>query len=264
MEDEDYILEDCSDMSEDDEGLEDSDEIASGFIARDIDSAIKGHVQAERPFECITMDTVRARQETVLTYLNELLQLKEGSARLLLRHCKWSPDRLQERYFEDEGKLMEETGVCFHSAPYVHAPAAAACDICLEKCDADTLVAIERCAHFSCTDCFGMYLAHSIGGRGKEAVCTMCPQRGCTNVCDVELVRYVLQKATLHQPYEGRNGALLLRYAYFFSLHVVLLETRVIKPTFNRLIPTIFSSPLKITCAKIQISYTVFGCVQRK
>ena len=50
----------------------------------------------------------------------------------------------------------------------------------------------------------------------------------------------------------------------FFSLHVVLLETRVIKPTFNRLIPTIFSSPLKITCAKIQISYTVFGCVQRK
>ena len=31
----------------------------------------------------------------------------------------------------------------------------------------------------------------------------------------------------------------------FFPVHVVLLETRIIKPTFNRLIPTIFSSPLK-------------------
>ena len=49
------------------------------------------------------------------------------------------------------------------------------------------------------------------------------------------------------------------RNLFFCSLHVVLLETRVIKPTFNRLIPTIFSSPLKITCAKIQISYTVLA-----
>ena len=47
-----------------------------------------------------------------------------------------------------------------------------------------------------------------------------------------------------------------------FSLHAVLLETRIIKPTFNRLIPTIFS-PFKITYTKFR-SHTVFGCVQRK
>ena len=46
-------------------------------------------------------------------------------------------------------------------------------------------------------------------------------------------------------------------YGNFFLTRVVLLETRI-KPTFNRLIPTIFSSPLKITSAKIQILYTVF------
>ena len=41
------------------------------------------------------------------------------------------------------------------------------------------------------------------------------------------------------------------------ALHVVLLATRIIKPTFNRPIPTIFS-PLKITRAKIQKSHTLF------
>ena len=41
-------------------------------------------------------------------------------------------------------------------------------------------------------------------------------------------------------------------YTFFCSLHAVLLETRI-KPTFNGLIPTIFSLPLKITSAKIQI-----------
>ena len=67
---------------------------------------------------------------------------------------------------------------------------------------------------------------------------------------------------TLSKKYEDRQ--VCTSVSNFFSLHVVLLETRIIKPMFNRLIPTIFSSPLKITCAKIQISYTVFGCVQRK
>uniref|UniRef100_A0A7S1Q8V7 RBR-type E3 ubiquitin transferase n=1 Tax=Neobodo designis TaxID=312471 RepID=A0A7S1Q8V7_NEODS len=126
------------------------------------------------------------------------------SALLMLHHCKWSTDRVKERYFEDPDALIKASGVKDMDDKFVVSDCECDCGMCWDSVPAGSSAALA-CCHAFCMDCWGSHLQYALKNQGSNVIAVRCPQKECPQFCGRQAYAAVF----------GKKSAEFARYAEF-------------------------------------------------
>ena len=158
------------------------------------------------------MPRIQRRVEEV----RELLSVSADEAQLLLVHCGWDAERLQARYFADDGvALRREAGVGAGPCP-PPLPAGASAASTFE--DVTTLEDVAyadadacACGHWFGRDSWGRHLEAALAESWATVLETTCIRKGCPQVVPPRFFRAYLPPAALSKWREATVKAFVSR-----------------------------------------------------
>ncbi|KAL6654619.1 hypothetical protein ACP70R_008084 [Stipagrostis hirtigluma subsp. patula] len=174
-----------------DAGGESSDGTGEDYIYEDDDSSCDdGEVPAaaEQRYVVLTEADVRARQETDMATVAEVLSIPSSFAAVLLRHYKWLPARVQEEWFSDDRRVRDAVGLLPDGVPVPMALSRRrlSCAICFTRFSAGRMRS-AGCSHFYCGECWRGYIRAAVDD-GARCLSLRCPDTSCSAAVVRELV----------------------------------------------------------------------------
>jgi len=121
---------------------------------------------------------LKNRQQKVIEETIEVLGLSEDDAITALKHHDWNIEKLQEKWFDNEEKVREYTGLT--PIKYLISrdmDKQDLCYICYQKLKKESSNAL-KCGHFFCDGCWTDYFTEKLMG-GYHCVFAKCPYYGC-------------------------------------------------------------------------------------
>ncbi|KAJ1290803.1 hypothetical protein BS78_02G271100 [Paspalum vaginatum] len=185
---EEYYDTDDDDMSQLDDGSDDGEDYDSSQEADD--EACPKPEEREKEYDFETEADVRQRQEEDTAKISELLSVPRGFAAVLLRHCRWDAERLENEWFCDERRVREAVGLTAESgAPTALSDRPLACAICFDLYGPGETIS-AGCSHYYCRECWAGYVGAAVGD-GARCLLLRCPDPGCAAPVARELVEQV-------------------------------------------------------------------------
>ncbi|OEL20461.1 putative E3 ubiquitin-protein ligase ARI10 [Dichanthelium oligosanthes] len=161
----------------------------------------------ERRYEVLTDDKIQDRQEKAKARIRDLLSIPLGVAEVLLRHCHWTPHRVQEGWFENGEAFRNAVGLPSLSSdvsrPKVLTHSKLMCKTCLFDSSADASWMILRsagCSHYYCDGCWRRCI-HAAVEAGAQCLLLRCPHPSCQVPVTRDLVEMVADGAAKQQYY---------------------------------------------------------------
>eukprot|EP00457_Paulinella_chromatophora_P005897 gb/GEZN01005915.1/.p1 GENE.gb/GEZN01005915.1/~~gb/GEZN01005915.1/.p1 ORF type:complete len:541 (-),score=72.29 gb/GEZN01005915.1/:29-1651(-) len=134
----------------------------------------------ESKVEFEVWDQKRARQEmeAMVTDVSETINTDPEISSHLLRHFKWSREKLQSAFFENSKKILEQCGLhMFGVKPKNPGPGDVTCSICYDENPPEDSFALG-CSHWYCKDCWAGFLVDKVES-GKSCIESTCPGYKC-------------------------------------------------------------------------------------
>ncbi|DBA71150.1 hypothetical protein WJX79_002426 [Trebouxia sp. C0005] len=141
--------------------------------------------QAE--YVVLSEQQLKERKHELTETTQAVLNLDEGGAAHVLRHCSWDPNRAQEEWFGNANSLQEKTGLFEHQPPLTNHQVT--CQICFDSFPVDQMHA-SGCNHYFCTGCWEGYVAAAIS-EGPASLNLRCPLPDCKAAVPRTVVRRV-------------------------------------------------------------------------
>jgi ariadne-1 len=112
---------------------------------------------------------------------------------ILIRHFKWRPAVLIEKYMDKPEATLESVGLDPDSLlpPKIKKIKNFSCDICCDDGNLDTFS--MRCGHAYCLNCYRQYVEHKIKDE-SEAIRIQCPTEGCNKLLPPKVIDFLLDQ----------------------------------------------------------------------
>ncbi|KAF1809416.1 hypothetical protein P152DRAFT_452093 [Eremomyces bilateralis CBS 781.70] len=159
----------------------------AGFDSQD--KIIKpGRKAYEVDYRVYSPAEIRAYQNDQINDVSRILEQPPEATAILLRHARWSKERLIESYMDNQEQVLEESGLGEDSAgpPRFQQIKGFVCEICCEDEEGMDTFAM-KCGHRFCANCYKQYLAQKVKDEG-EAAHIKCPGDGCNRIVDSKSV----------------------------------------------------------------------------
>ncbi|XP_053214930.1 E3 ubiquitin-protein ligase arih1l-like isoform X1 [Panonychus citri] len=140
------------------------------------------------PFEVLTTEQIMQHMQDCIREVNNVVQLPPTITRILLNHFKWDKEKLYERYYDEDRKvLFSEAHIIDPADAYnnqqikklSYSHEMETCIICCRDFPASMLTGLA-CGHRFCKDCWNHYLTTKImeEGMGNKISCA-------AHACDI-------------------------------------------------------------------------------
>ncbi|KAH3765117.1 putative E3 ubiquitin-protein ligase ariadne-1 [Pelomyxa schiedti] len=137
----------------------------------------------------MTEDEVVSEQAKVVSEATEIMQISPGTARMLLKKCKWDVLNLLQRWTNDGDKVYANAGV----APPLKASRPSSppddCPTCLIPCSREEMMC-PACGHWSCKECWQSWISTNIDSNGLTEIKCMTPK--CPLLVDEDMIRKIV------------------------------------------------------------------------
>jgi len=161
--------------------------------------------QSTREFECLSEGDIIAQQAVHIENVTEVLSVPASTAIALLKHFKWSKDRLLTAYFDAPEKTLQQAGVVRDETKGPGGTAAlqagagpssdlGECTICGDELDDENTFKLPACGHEFCVDCWGQYLSIKIH-EGQTAQLA-CMHQACAALVPEEAIQQLVPEET--------------------------------------------------------------------
>ncbi|KAF8673020.1 hypothetical protein HU200_049093 [Digitaria exilis] len=160
-------------------------------------------------YKVLTEDELRDRQEKAIAKVQELLSIPKGIAEVLLRHCHWKPERVQEGWFRNDGDDLRTIigllpSVYEVSEPRVRWHSNLMCDVCCNHSSANAgrTMRSAGCFHFYCEGCWHQLISAAVDDGPEVCLSLQCPHPSCQMPITRELVKVVAGSASYKKHYD--------------------------------------------------------------
>ena len=126
--------------------------------------------------------------------VQEVLDVTQAAANVLLREHIWSKEALLEAYMNDSDKIMKSAGVYARCGHVVAPKQSTTCEICYDDVVVTDMLAMP-CGHAFCYDCWNSFCVNAISD-GPACVKTTCPQAECPGIVTEEEMTKALGEAS--------------------------------------------------------------------
>lgn len=156
-------------------------------------------------YKVLTQDDLRARQkEDIHNNVAELLSIAPGLAAVLLRHCQWTPDRVQGGWFDNGEAFRVAVGLPPSeedvSGPKLLTGGKLNCQ-CFDD-GAGWPARSAGCSHYYCNECRRRYIRVAMDDEGPRCLPLRCPDPNCEVPVVRELVVEVVHDADTVAQYD--------------------------------------------------------------
>lgn len=143
----------------------------------------------EGRYKVLTQDDLRSRQKEDIHNVAELLSIASGLTAVLLRHCQWTPERVQGEWFDNGEALRIAVGLPPSeedvAGPKVLTRITPNC-LCFDS-SSGWAARSAGCSHYYCDDCWRRYIRVEMD-EGPRCLPLRCPDP----FCEVPVVREVV------------------------------------------------------------------------
>eukprot|EP00240_Pyramimonas_obovata_P003027 CAMPEP_0118921654 /NCGR_PEP_ID=MMETSP1169-20130426/860_1 /TAXON_ID=36882 /ORGANISM="Pyramimonas obovata, Strain CCMP722" /LENGTH=648 /DNA_ID=CAMNT_0006862413 /DNA_START=218 /DNA_END=2161 /DNA_ORIENTATION=+ len=196
-----------------DSDVEDADEYGFEFQKLDEEKPKAGEDAMDKiTYTVMGPQEIAAKQHEIVQSIQSVLSVSPDTATMLLRHFKWSVNRIHEEWFQDEDKVREKVGLLPRDAEELAEQVKQCsvvdseshnkdnvkevqCNVCFdtfEYCDMRS----AECGHLFCLTCWRGYLGTAISD-GPCCLRVKCPQPNCKIVVKDTLLNELADREQL-------------------------------------------------------------------
>eukprot|EP00252_Welwitschia_mirabilis_P004875 TRINITY_DN1520_c0_g3_i1.p1 TRINITY_DN1520_c0_g3~~TRINITY_DN1520_c0_g3_i1.p1 ORF type:complete len:546 (+),score=119.79 TRINITY_DN1520_c0_g3_i1:530-2167(+) len=164
-----------------------SDEEYYGIVENDSDddsfNESSNSCRRQTNYTILSEEDILQRQEEAITTVASVLSISRVEAGILLRHYKWSVNKVNDEWFLDEEKVRKEVGLLNPAMQVKPMERVLKCGICFDPFERDYMKA-AACGHHFCDACWKGYMEASISS-GPGCLTLRCPVPSCNAaVCE--------------------------------------------------------------------------------